>query len=160
MDCINETMLINSDITCETILPCVAELFVDERMGRCLVVNPLGPWWFIGEKLHADYVRLCDGKRTLVEIQNELSELGYGKLTDERMVAIAQSLQKAKIFDKTEKVSIEPASVVFFLLQPQSLIQLASIQQPCSLLRFQWMPADAVTKATKFLPIPAVRSVW
>lgn len=100
-------------LTSETILPCLPEIFIDERRGEYLVLNPLGPWWFIGAKLHADFVRLCDGKRTLQDIREVLSG-SYDGLTDERMISVAKSLYKANFFTPTEKREMRPLSVVFF----------------------------------------------
>ncbi|RCX12211.1 radical SAM protein with 4Fe4S-binding SPASM domain [Anaerobacterium chartisolvens] len=100
------------DLTSDSVLPQIPEIFIDERKGHYLVLNPLGPWWFVGSKLHADFAALCDGKRSLGEIRERLSD--YDGLTDEHMVLLAQSLQRAKIFTPTEKREMRPLSVIFF----------------------------------------------
>jgi radical SAM protein with 4Fe4S-binding SPASM domain len=100
-------------ITSETVLPCLPEIFVDERRGEYLALNPLGPWWFVGSKLHASFVQLCDGKRSLSDIREVLSG-SYDGLTDERMISVAQSLQKANFFTPTVKREINPLNIAFF----------------------------------------------
>lgn len=102
------------DLDSESILPQLPEIFIDERKGGCLVLNPSGPWWFVGSRLHADFAGLCDGKRTLREIRESLTD--YSDLTDEHMVLLARSLQKANFFIKTEKKEMLPLSIVFFNL--------------------------------------------
>ncbi len=100
-------------ITGDTVLPRVPEIFIDMRRGEYLVLNPLGPWWFVGSKLHVDFVRLCDGKRSLKDIRESLSA-SYVGLTDGRMIATANALRKADFFTPTGKLEIRPLSVVFF----------------------------------------------
>ena len=76
-----------TEITGETVLPCVQEIFIDEHCGEYLVLNPLGPWWFVGSKLHADFARLCDGKRSVNDIRESLS-LTHDGLTNEFIIFI------------------------------------------------------------------------
>lgn len=110
----NQSSLIENeqDLNSESILPKIPEIFIDERKGDYLVLNPLGPWWFVGSKLHSDFARLCDGNRSLREIRELLSD--YSDLTDEHMILLAKSLQKANFFIKTEKKQMLPLSIVFF----------------------------------------------
>ncbi|OPY53000.1 MAG: pyrroloquinoline quinone biosynthesis protein PqqE [Methanosaeta sp. PtaU1.Bin112] len=101
------------NISSETILPRIPELFVDEKLGNYLVLNPLGPWWFVGSKIHADFVRLCDGKRSLRDIFESLSPQ-YKGVTDENLIQITKSLLDENFFTATEKSQIRPLSIVFF----------------------------------------------
>jgi radical SAM protein with 4Fe4S-binding SPASM domain len=100
-------------IAIETVLPSVPEIHIDEHRGEYLVLNPLGPWWFVGSRLHADFARLCDGKRSLKDIRESLSSYHEG-LTDEYIIRVAESLLKASFFKKTVKQKIRLLSVVFF----------------------------------------------
>lgn len=101
------------NITSDTILPCIPEIFIDEHRGEYLVLNPLGPWWFVGSRLHADFIRLCDGKRTIKDIRESLS-LSHNGITDEHMVYITKSLYAANFFTATCKRKILPLNVVFY----------------------------------------------
>jgi radical SAM protein with 4Fe4S-binding SPASM domain len=135
------------DLDSESILPQIPEIFTDERKGYCLVLNPLGPWWFVGSKLHADFARLCDGKRSLREIRESLSD--YSDLTDEHMVLLAKSLQKANFFIKTEKKEILPLSIVFFNITSRcnlkcpycyyDSVPVNSESEECELTADQWV---------------------
>ena len=100
-------------ITGQTILPCTPEIFIDEHRGEYLVLNPLGPWWFVGSRLHGDFARLCNGKRSINDIQEILSASHDG-LTDEFMILIAKSLFEANFFKKTIKREIRPLNVVYY----------------------------------------------
>ncbi|HLP47393.1 MAG TPA: radical SAM protein [Candidatus Kapabacteria bacterium] len=101
------------NITGETILPLLPEIYIDEHRGQYLILNPLGPWWFVGSSLHADFVRLCDGKRTLQDIRVSLSS-NHNGLTDEHMIRITQLLQKANFFTQTFKLDIRLLNIAFF----------------------------------------------
>ncbi len=100
-------------VTGETILPLLAEIYIDEHRGEYLILNPLGPWWFVGSGLHADFVRLCDGKRSLNDIRVSLSS-NHAGLTDEHMIRISKSLLKANFFTQTFKQDIRLLNIVFF----------------------------------------------
>ncbi|HLP57797.1 MAG TPA: radical SAM protein [Candidatus Deferrimicrobium sp.] len=105
--------LTGQTITGETIPPILPEIFIDEHRGEYLILNPLGPWWFVGSRLHADFVRLCDGKKTLHDIRESLSS-NHNGLTDEHMIRIMQLLQKANFFTQTFKQEIRLLNIVFF----------------------------------------------
>ncbi len=102
------------NITMATVLPEISEIYIDEHCGEYLVLNPLGPWWFVGSKLHANFVQLCDGKRSLKDINQHLLSSAYDRLPDEHIIKIAKSLIKANFFTTTVRKKINPLSVVFF----------------------------------------------
>jgi radical SAM protein with 4Fe4S-binding SPASM domain len=96
-----------------TVLPELPELFVDERNGDFLILNPLGPWWFAGSQYHVDFLKLCDGKRTLRDIWELLPHDGQ-EVTIEALVRLAASLSRIHFFAATGNPTLRPCGVVHF----------------------------------------------
>jgi radical SAM protein with 4Fe4S-binding SPASM domain len=118
----NKVKIVNSkmlnqveSISEEIVLPSVQELFINDRNGEFLILNPLGPWWFIGSELHADFVQLCDGKRSVRDIFDLLSPR-YGLIKIEHLIQVAGSLMQQQFFAETEKLPIRPLGVVHFYI--------------------------------------------
>jgi radical SAM protein with 4Fe4S-binding SPASM domain len=97
----------------QTVLPGLPELFVDERKGDFLILNPLGPWWFIGSKLHVDFLKLCDGKRTLRDILELLPRDGQ-EVTIGALIRLAGSLSRIHFFTPAENQPVHRCGVVHF----------------------------------------------
>lgn len=97
----------------QTVLPGLPELFVDERNGDFLILNPLGPWWFAGSKLHVDFLKLCDGKRTLRDIWELLPHDGQ-EVTIEALTRLVVSLSRMHFFTATKNPTLQPCGVVHF----------------------------------------------
>ncbi|OPY52999.1 MAG: pyrroloquinoline quinone biosynthesis protein PqqE [Methanosaeta sp. PtaU1.Bin112] len=102
-------------ISKEIVLPAVQGLFVDDRNGEFLILNPLGPWWFIGSKLHADFIRLCDGKRSIKDIFDLLS-LRYSSIKLEHLLQAAESILQEQFFTETEVLPVHPLGIVHFYI--------------------------------------------
>lgn len=100
-------------ISINTILPAVPELFVDERNGEYLLLNPRGPHWCVGSKVLAVFVELCDDKRSIQNIF-ELMEPCFNGLTQELLIQIALSLQRAQFFTDGNRFPINSLSKVTF----------------------------------------------
>lgn len=96
-----------------TVLPALPELFVDERKGDFLILNPLGPWWFVGSKYHVDFLKLCDGKRTLRDIWELLSHDGQ-EVTIGAFTRLAGSLSRIHFFTPAENQPVQRCGVVHF----------------------------------------------
>lgn len=97
----------------QTVLPELPELFVDERKGDFLILNPLGPWWFIGSKIHVGFLKLCDGKRTVRDIFEKLLP-GHEGLTVEELIWLVRTLNRIKFFTPAEKQPVHPCGIVHF----------------------------------------------
>ncbi|UCD99755.1 MAG: radical SAM protein, partial [Chloroflexota bacterium] len=95
----------------KTVLPEIRELFIDQRKDDLLILNPLGPWWFIGSKLHANFLELCDGKRSVRDIF-ELLRPHYKEIKKEELIQFVNTLLRLKFFTKSEDQPIQPCSVV------------------------------------------------
>jgi uncharacterized radical SAM superfamily Fe-S cluster-containing enzyme len=100
-------------ISRRTVLRAVPELFVDEHQGYYLLLNPRGPWWFVGSKVVAVFVELCDGKRSIQNIF-ELMSPHFNGLTPEHLIQIAQSLLSDRFFTEGVRLPIRPLSNVAF----------------------------------------------
>lgn len=100
-------------ISINTVLPAVPELFVDERDGEYLLLNPRGPHWCVGSKVLAVFVELCDDKRSIQKIF-ELIKPYFNGLTQELLIHIALSLQNAQFFTDGIRFPIDPLSKVNF----------------------------------------------
>jgi radical SAM protein with 4Fe4S-binding SPASM domain len=99
----------------KTVLPPVPELIIDQRKGDLLILNPLGPWWFIGSKLHADFLEPCDGKRSVRDIF-ELLLPYYKEIKIEELIQFVNTLFQLKFFTESENQPIHPFSVVHFYI--------------------------------------------
>lgn len=102
-------------VTQKTVPPAVPELFIDERFGKYLLLNPSGPRWCVGSKVVADFVKLCDGRRSIESIF-ELMTSRFDRLTSAHLIYIAQSLIDAQFFEEGHRFQIRPLSNVAFNL--------------------------------------------
>ncbi len=106
---INEEQYISE----QTVLPEIPELFTDEREGDYLILNPVGPWWFIGSKFHVDFLKLCDGKRSVRDIFGLLLPSREGLAIGE-LLRLARSLFEIKFFTPAENQPVHPCGIVHF----------------------------------------------
>lgn len=102
-------------ITQRTVLPAVPELFVDNRNGKYLLLNPRGPRWCVGSRVVAVFAMLCDGKRSIKNIFELMASQFHG-LNPKTLVHIAQSLHNAQFFAEGRRLQIQPLSNIAFNL--------------------------------------------
>ena len=100
-------------ITEETKPQAVPELFIDVRKDEFLILNPSGPRWFVGSKLHADFLKLCDGKRSVRDIFELLSP-GYQNIKITDVILFVNSLFQLQFFTETGKQPIQPCGIAHF----------------------------------------------
>jgi AdoMet-dependent heme synthase len=89
--------------------PDLPELFIDERNGKYLLLNPRGPHWLVGSKLVAGFASLCNGARSVLDIACILDH-SFDKLTESQVIAIADSLLKSRFFEDGAFIPIRPLS--------------------------------------------------
>ena len=105
----------NQCISEKTVLPAVRELFIDKRADELLILNPTGPWWFIGSELHADFLELCDGKRTLRDIF-ELLRPSHKEIRMKTLRQFVNTLFQMKFFTEPGNRPIHPCSYIHFYI--------------------------------------------
>lgn len=93
------------DVSPETILPKLEELYFYERKDRVLLLNAKANRWCASSKLGAIVVAMCDGKSTIQDICNTLST----KLPDisiEKVIKIADGINNARLFNELPREEI------------------------------------------------------
>ncbi|RCX12210.1 radical SAM protein with 4Fe4S-binding SPASM domain [Anaerobacterium chartisolvens] len=104
---------IKSDISHQTVLPALWELYTEKRGDDFLILNPRGPWWFIGCRIHADFLRLCDGKRSISDIHGILLQDNEGLLCDD-LVRLAEALVGINFFASGKNSPVNRCSSIHF----------------------------------------------
>ncbi len=102
-------------ISQKTVLQAPPELFIDVRNDEYLILNPLGPWWFIGSKLHSDFIKLCNGKRSVQDIFELLLPYHKGIKIDQ-IIRFVRTIYQLKFFSYGEKQPIHPCNFVHFYI--------------------------------------------
>ena len=103
-------MMINGP---DTVFPVIDDLFVDERNGHYLVLNPAGPRWFGSTRAIVLFVELCDGSRTIRDIWRLLAQV-LPSITMTSCVEIGETLSTMRFFESGEKYPIAFAANVSF----------------------------------------------
>ncbi|HLP57798.1 MAG TPA: hypothetical protein VK186_03170, partial [Candidatus Deferrimicrobium sp.] len=112
----------NKCVSEKTVLPAVSELFIDKRNDDLLILNPSGPWWFIGSKLHVHFLELCDGKRTLRDIF-VLLQPDHKKIKIEELGQFVNTLFQLDFFTEPENQPIHPCNYAHFYITKRCNLQ-------------------------------------
>lgn len=96
-----------------TLMPALPELFTDKRKDKFLILNPQGPWWFIGNQIHVDFLRLCDGKRSILDIYELLVKDNEGLAIND-LTLLAETLLSINFFTPGRNQLINQYSTVHF----------------------------------------------
>jgi radical SAM protein with 4Fe4S-binding SPASM domain len=97
----------------QTLIPALPELFTDKRDEKFLILNPQGPWWFLGNQIHVDFLRLCDGKRSILDIYKLLVKETEGLAVND-LIQLAETLLSINFFAIGRNQPIHQCSTVHF----------------------------------------------
>lgn len=107
----------------QTIMPALPELFTDKRDNDFLILNPQGPWWFIGNHIHVDFLRLCDGKHSIRDIYEQLLLDNNDQIDINELIQLAQTLLDIKFFTNGKNQKVNRCSTIHFYVTHRCNLQ-------------------------------------